>query len=244
MMGSTFKIEATIGDALREEEDEEAVSIMPCLRELIVFECQNLKALPHRLLRRTPLDMLDITYSHLLIEQFKSRGGYEFLSPRCHLGALDFCSRPVCTAPPPPPQDATGEPDTAELKFPLQKLLKLVKSDCFKAKSALLVLIGSIVSVGAAKTKNLLNCLISTTVEFLSSEDWATRKAAAEVLERLVATERDMLPEFKASCVATLESRRFDKIKNFIFVKVVRDNEPDIRGVERSSCSIPRGIDT
>ncbi|KAL2547336.1 ARM repeat superfamily protein [Forsythia ovata] len=109
--------------------------------------------------------------------------------------------------------EAAQEPDTAELKILLQKLLKLVKSDCFKAKSALLVLIGSIVSVGAAKTKNLLNCLISTTVEFLSSEDWATRKAAAEVLERLVTAEGDMLPEFKASCVATLDSRRFDKVK-------------------------------
>ncbi|XP_022868351.1 TORTIFOLIA1-like protein 4 [Olea europaea var. sylvestris] len=108
---------------------------------------------------------------------------------------------------------AAQEPDMAELKTLLQRLLKLVKSDCFRAKSALLVLIGSIVSVGAAKTKNLLNCLISTTVELLSSDDWATRKAAAEVLERLATAETNMLPEFKASCVATLDIRRFDKVK-------------------------------
>ncbi|CAI9756247.1 unnamed protein product [Fraxinus pennsylvanica] len=109
--------------------------------------------------------------------------------------------------------EAAQEPDMVELKTLLQRLLKLVKSDCFKAKSSLLVLIGSIVSVGAAKSKNLLNCLISATVELLSNEDWATRKAAAEVLERLATAETNMLPEFKASCVATLDSRRFDKVK-------------------------------
>ncbi|XP_022856132.1 TORTIFOLIA1-like protein 4 [Olea europaea var. sylvestris] len=109
--------------------------------------------------------------------------------------------------------EAAQEPNTMELKTLLQRLLKLVKSDCFKAKSSLLVLIGSIVSVGAGKSKNLLSCLISTAVEFLNSEDWATRKAAAEVLERLVTSERDLLPEFKASCVATLNSKRFDKVR-------------------------------
>ncbi|CAI9785194.1 unnamed protein product [Fraxinus pennsylvanica] len=109
--------------------------------------------------------------------------------------------------------EAAQEHDRAELKTLLQRLLKLVKSDCFKAKSSLLVLIGSIVSVGAAKSRNLLKCLVSTAVEFLSSEDWATRKAAAEVLERLVTAERDLLPEFKASCVFTLNSKRFDKVR-------------------------------
>ncbi|KAL2462599.1 putative disease resistance protein [Forsythia ovata] len=67
------------------EEEEDVVSIMPCLRELIVFGCPKLKALPQRLLRRTPLDVLDIACSDLLIEQFKSRGGYEVLSPTCQV---------------------------------------------------------------------------------------------------------------------------------------------------------------
>ncbi|KAL2454459.1 putative disease resistance RPP13-like protein 1 [Abeliophyllum distichum] len=77
--------EWTEWEDIRVEEEEDVVSIMPCLQDLVVSECPNLKALPHRLLRRTPLDKLDIASSVLLIEQFKSRGGYEFLSPRCRV---------------------------------------------------------------------------------------------------------------------------------------------------------------
>ncbi|KAL2539168.1 putative disease resistance protein [Abeliophyllum distichum] len=75
-------------DITEEEEEKDVVSIMPCLQRLVVFNCPNLKALPHRLLHRTPLDELDISYSNLLIEQFKSRGGYEFLSPTCQVKIL------------------------------------------------------------------------------------------------------------------------------------------------------------
>ncbi|KAL2532729.1 putative disease resistance RPP13-like protein 1 [Abeliophyllum distichum] len=77
--------EWTEWEDIREREEEDVVSIMPCLRKLRVYNCPNLKALPHRLLRRTPLDRLDISYSDLLIEQFKSRGGYEFLRPTCQV---------------------------------------------------------------------------------------------------------------------------------------------------------------
>ncbi|KAL2454079.1 putative disease resistance RPP13-like protein 1 [Abeliophyllum distichum] len=85
-------VEWTEWEDITEEEEKDVVSIMPSLQELVVFNCSNLKALPHRLLRRThrllrrtPLDELDITDSHLLIEQFKSSGGYEFLSPTCQV---------------------------------------------------------------------------------------------------------------------------------------------------------------
>ncbi|KAL2469479.1 putative disease resistance RPP13-like protein 1 [Abeliophyllum distichum] len=67
------------------EEEEDVVSIMPCLMILRVSLCPNLKALPHRLLSRTPLKKLYITNSHLIIEQYNSRGGYEFLSPTCRV---------------------------------------------------------------------------------------------------------------------------------------------------------------
>lgn len=109
--------------------------------------------------------------------------------------------------------EAAPEPDPAELKKLLPKLLKLVKNDCFKAKSALLSLIGSIARVGGASSKNVVNSLVSTMVEFLSSEDWSARKAAAEALGMLAVAERDFLSDFKSTCVAALESRRFDKVK-------------------------------
>ncbi|XP_059655970.1 TORTIFOLIA1-like protein 4 [Cornus florida] len=109
--------------------------------------------------------------------------------------------------------EASPDPDSAQLQKLLPKLLKLVKSDCFKAKPALLSLVGSIVSAGGASNRGLLNCLVPCLIEFLSSEDWAARKAAAEALARLALAERNASPEFRSSCLASLESRRFDRVK-------------------------------
>ncbi|XP_016489455.1 TORTIFOLIA1-like protein 4 [Nicotiana tabacum] len=109
--------------------------------------------------------------------------------------------------------EASPDPEPAELKKLLLKLLKLVKNDSFKAKSALLSLIGSIVSVGGASSKNVLNSLVPITVEFLSSDDWTVRKAAAKTLGRLAVAERELLSELKAFCITSLDNRRFDKVK-------------------------------
>lgn len=108
--------------------------------------------------------------------------------------------------------DSSPDPEPAQLQKLLQRFSKLVKNDSFKAKPALLSLIGSIGSAGGASNRNVLNYLIPCLVEFLSSEDWAARKAAAEALARLALKERNLLTEFKSSCLASLESRRFDKV--------------------------------
>ncbi|KAM7484295.1 hypothetical protein LguiA_000304 [Lonicera macranthoides] len=109
--------------------------------------------------------------------------------------------------------DSSRDPEPVQLQKLLQRLSKLVKNDSFKAKPALLSLIGSIGSAGGASNRNVLNYLIPCLVEFLRSEDWAARKAAAEALARLALKERNLLTEFKSSCLASLESRRFDKVK-------------------------------
>ncbi|KAL3631083.1 hypothetical protein CASFOL_024067 [Castilleja foliolosa] len=109
--------------------------------------------------------------------------------------------------------DAVPDPDAAELRRILPRVSKLVRSDCSKAKPALLSFVGSIVSAGCVRNKGLLSSVISMAVEFLSSEDWAARKAAAEVLEKVAVAERNLAPEFKGSCVDALEIRRFDKVK-------------------------------
>ncbi|KAF5197135.1 microtubule-associated protein TORTIFOLIA1-like [Thalictrum thalictroides] len=109
--------------------------------------------------------------------------------------------------------DASPDPDVAQLQRLVPKLMKLLKSDSFKAKPALLSLITSIVGTGAVSNQNLLGSLVPVLVEFLSSEDWAARKAAAEALERLAIVDRDLVSEFKSSCLSIFESRRFDKVK-------------------------------
>ncbi|KAJ8547823.1 hypothetical protein K7X08_021059 [Anisodus acutangulus] len=109
--------------------------------------------------------------------------------------------------------EASPDPEPAELKKMLPKLMKLVKNDSFKAKPALLSLIGSVVSVGGASSKNVLNSLVPITAELLSSEDWTVRKAAAATLGRLAVSERELLSELKAFCITSLDNRRFDKVK-------------------------------
>ncbi|KAF5779716.1 putative MT-associated protein TORTIFOLIA1/SPIRAL2 [Helianthus annuus] len=110
--------------------------------------------------------------------------------------------------------EAAPDPEPVHLQKLLPRVLKLIKSDSFKAKPALLSVIGSIAGAGASGlNRNLLNSLVQCLVEFLSCEDWAARKAAVEALGRLAVTEKENLTGFRSSCIASLENKRFDKVK-------------------------------
>ncbi|EOA13118.1 hypothetical protein CARUB_v10026129mg [Capsella rubella] len=114
--------------------------------------------------------------------------------------------------------DSASDPDPVRLgQTLLPRLEKLVKCNAFKAKSAGVVVIGSVIGAGGLSgifmssggMKGLVDCLLS----FLVSEDWAARKAAAEALGRLATMERNELGEFKAKCLKIFESRKYDKVK-------------------------------
>ncbi|XVE54890.1 hypothetical protein DITRI_Ditri03aG0118600 [Diplodiscus trichospermus] len=111
--------------------------------------------------------------------------------------------------------DGSPDPDPVRLGRMLTKLEKLVKCDGCKAKAAVLAVIGSVIGSGGASNlgqgmmKGLVGCLIG----FLSSDNWAARKATAEALGRLALVERDSLAEFKTGCMKVFEARRFDKVK-------------------------------
>ncbi|KAE8692346.1 ARM repeat superfamily protein, putative isoform 3 [Hibiscus syriacus] len=109
--------------------------------------------------------------------------------------------------------EAAPDPETEQLRNVLPKLGKLVRNESFKAKAAVFGVIGSVASVGGAGSKGILDWLVPCGVEALSSEDWATRKASAEALGKLVRAEKELTMEFKSACVAALENRRFDKVK-------------------------------
>ncbi|XP_004299598.1 PREDICTED: microtubule-associated protein TORTIFOLIA1 [Fragaria vesca subsp. vesca] len=109
--------------------------------------------------------------------------------------------------------DAAADPEPARLAKLLPKFERLLKSDSFKAKPALLTLIGSVIGAGGASGQGALRNLVPCLVNFLSSDDWAARKAAAEGLTKLAVAERDSLSEFKAGSLRTFESRKFDKVK-------------------------------
>ncbi|CAN7133826.1 unnamed protein product, partial [Brassica rapa subsp. narinosa] len=110
--------------------------------------------------------------------------------------------------------EAATDPEPEQLRKSLPKIGKLLKSEAFKAKAALLSAVGSIITAGGAGSKPVLDWLVPVLVEFLSSEDWAARKAAAEGLSRVSAAEEELAWEYKKACTAALESRRFDKVKS------------------------------
>uniref|UniRef100_A0ACD5YRC0 Uncharacterized protein n=1 Tax=Avena sativa TaxID=4498 RepID=A0ACD5YRC0_AVESA len=123
------------------------------------------------------------------------------------------------------------------------RLLKLLRSNAFKAKPALITLIGaSAAAAGAAEVTASIPCLRDA----IASDDWAARKAAAEALAALALEYKDLLLTYKSSCVAYFEARRFDK------VKIVRESMskmieawkeiPDIEEEETSSCTAPASL--
>ncbi|KAF9623237.1 hypothetical protein IFM89_000726 [Coptis chinensis] len=109
--------------------------------------------------------------------------------------------------------DSCSDPGVVQLERCVMKLMKLLRNESFKGKAGLLTLVGSVVGKGGVSSRSLLGNLIPCLVEFLGSDDWASRKAAAEALERVAVVERDLVSEFKSSCLLSFESRRFDKVK-------------------------------
>ncbi|XP_022735043.1 TORTIFOLIA1-like protein 4 [Durio zibethinus] len=109
--------------------------------------------------------------------------------------------------------EAAPDPETEQLRKLLPKLGKLVRNESFKAKAAVFGVIGSVASVGGAGSKGVLDWLVPCAVESLSSEDWGTRKAAAEALGKVAMAEKELATEYKAACLAALGHKRFDKVK-------------------------------
>nr|CAB3451037.1 unnamed protein product [Digitaria exilis] len=103
---------------------------------------------------------------------------------------------------------------TADLASYLHKLqprlLKLLRSNAFKAKPALITLIGASAAMGGdAEVTASIPCLRDA----IASDDWAARKTAAEALAALALEHADLLTTYKSSCVTFFEARKFDKVK-------------------------------
>lgn len=100
------------------------------------------------------------------------------------------------------------DPDTAYLRRLLPRIERLLKNDSFKAKAALLTVVASVISVGAASSQIIVRNLVTVMVDFVvKSEDWTARKAAAEALEKLALVETNLLSEFKGPYLKTFEAK-------------------------------------
>ncbi|KAG5006879.1 hypothetical protein JHK82_024813 [Glycine max] len=87
--------------------------------------------------------------------------------------------------------DEAPDPD------PTRLFEKLLKRDSFKAKPMPSTLVETAVAANCTSDHTQLKSLVPCLVEALSSDDWATRKAAVETLVVVVDMERDFLSEFK-----------------------------------------------
>ncbi|CAD6339673.1 unnamed protein product [Miscanthus lutarioriparius] len=98
----------------------------------------------------------------------------------------------------------------AYLRGLLPRLYKLLRSAAFKAKPALISLIGT---ASAASGGGAASAAVPCLRDALAGDDWAARKAAAEALALLALEHGDDLVSHKSSCITVFEAKRFDKVK-------------------------------
>ncbi|KAL0834135.1 hypothetical protein Bca101_086024 [Brassica carinata] len=109
--------------------------------------------------------------------------------------------------------DSSPEAPVAIIQRMLTKTVKLLNSSHFIAKPAVIELNRSIILAGGATTKSVLISAMSSFQDALKNKDWTTRKAASVALMEIAATGEKFLGPLKASCISSLESCRFDKVK-------------------------------
>ncbi|XWS73367.1 hypothetical protein CRYUN_Cryun02cG0122000 [Craigia yunnanensis] len=109
--------------------------------------------------------------------------------------------------------DNTHDPPTSILQRMLTRTTKLLKNPHLMAKSSVIELNRSIIQAGGATTQSLLSAAIASIQEALKNSDWTTRKAASMALGAIASSGASSFGSFRASCIHSLESCRFDKVK-------------------------------
>ncbi|XP_022158059.1 TORTIFOLIA1-like protein 2 isoform X2 [Momordica charantia] len=109
--------------------------------------------------------------------------------------------------------DNSQDPPVSILQRMLARTTKLLKNPHFMAKPAVIDLNRSIIQAGGASNRNILSAAMLGIQEALKNSDWTTRKAASVALGDIAASCGSFLGSFKASCIRSLESCRFDKVK-------------------------------
>ncbi|CAM6036847.1 unnamed protein product [Sphagnum compactum] len=109
--------------------------------------------------------------------------------------------------------DLARDPPPATLQRLCPRIVKLLSSPNFLAKSSLLTVVGSLAQSIGVRSSSQLAVLVTSAQEALESNEWATRKAAADMLACVATGLGSSLTTFKSSCCASLEACRFDKVK-------------------------------
>ncbi|XP_010413110.1 PREDICTED: microtubule-associated protein TORTIFOLIA1-like [Camelina sativa] len=109
--------------------------------------------------------------------------------------------------------DSSPEAPVAIIQRMLTRTVKLLNNSHFIAKPAVIELNRSIILAGGATAKSVLSSAMTSFQDALKNKDWTTRKAASVALMEIAATGEKFLGPLKASCICSLESCRFDKVK-------------------------------
>ncbi|KAG8376327.1 hypothetical protein BUALT_Bualt09G0051700 [Buddleja alternifolia] len=109
--------------------------------------------------------------------------------------------------------DNIHDPPPLVLQKMLARTVKLLKNPHFMAKPAVLELNRSIILAGGTPTQNSLTAALTSIQEALKNSDWATRKAACAALGDIASCGVACLGSYRSSCIRSLESCRFDKVK-------------------------------
>ncbi|XVF19086.1 hypothetical protein REPUB_Repub11eG0079900 [Reevesia pubescens] len=109
--------------------------------------------------------------------------------------------------------DNSHDPPASILQRMLTRTIKLLKNQHLMAKSSVIELNRSIIQAGGATTQSLLAAAMASIQEALKNSDWTTRKAASMALGEIASSGASFLESFRASCIRSLESCRFDKVK-------------------------------
>ncbi|XWS28200.1 hypothetical protein CRYUN_Cryun25bG0045200 [Craigia yunnanensis] len=109
--------------------------------------------------------------------------------------------------------DNTHDPPASLLQRMLTRTAKMLKNPHLMAKSSVIELTRSIIQAGGATTQSLLAAAMASIQEALKNSDWTTRKAASIALGKIASSGASVLGSYRASCIRSLESCRFDKVK-------------------------------
>ncbi|XP_023634126.1 TORTIFOLIA1-like protein 2 [Capsella rubella] len=109
--------------------------------------------------------------------------------------------------------DSSPEAPVAIIQRMLTRTVKLLNNSHFIAKPAVIELNRSIILAGGATAKSVMSSAMTSFQDALKNKDWTTRKAASVALMEIAATGEKFLGPLKASCICSLESCRFDKVK-------------------------------
>ncbi|GAV68622.1 hypothetical protein CFOL_v3_12125 [Cephalotus follicularis] len=108
--------------------------------------------------------------------------------------------------------ECAADPPVSAFQKLCPRICKLLNNPNFMSKAALLPVVGSLSQVGAIAPQSL-EPLLQSIHECLGSTDWATRKAAADVLCAIALHSSNLIVDNTASTLNILEACRFDKIK-------------------------------